>query len=107
MTDREFNRINNIIWETSKCFLNALEVENDDLDFEFFYTPPESPSQPISTKLESSMNEDHGRRRSQILLDAHEAIVAQVVIAKCACKCPFKIVRKSLEKTLCTPNVFY
>jgi hypothetical protein len=52
--------------------------------------------------LESHMNEDHGRRCSQILLDVHEAIVAQVVIARCACKCPLKTARKSFEKTLCT-----
>jgi len=35
-------------------------------------------------------------------LDAHKAIVAQVVTAKRACKCPLKTARKSLEKTLCT-----
>jgi len=48
------------------------------------------------------MNEDYGKRHLKILLDVHETIVTQVVIARCACKCPLKITRKSLEKTLCT-----
>jgi hypothetical protein len=48
------------------------------------------------------MNEDHGKRRSKTLLDAHEVIVAQVVIARCACNCLLKIARKSFEKSLCT-----
>jgi hypothetical protein len=36
----------------------------------------------------------------------HEVAVVQVVTAKCACKCPPKIARKTLEKTLCTQMPF-
>ncbi len=79
-----------------------MEAENNNPNFEFFYTPPKSPSQHISTKFESCMNENHGRRCSQILLDVHKAIVTQVVTTRCACKCSSKIVRKSFEKKLCT-----
>jgi flagellar motor switch protein FliM len=70
MTDKEFKHIDKVVWETSKCILNSLEVESDVLDLEFFFTPPKSPSQPISAKLESCMNEDCGKRCSKILLDA-------------------------------------
>ncbi len=70
MTDKKFKQIDKAIWETSKCILNSLEVENDDLDSEFFFTPPKSPSQPIFAELESCMNEDRGKRCSKILLDA-------------------------------------
>jgi hypothetical protein len=52
------------------------------------------------------MNDDCGKRRSKILLEVHEAIVTQVMIARCACKCPSKTARKSLEKTLCTQMPF-
>lgn len=51
MTDRKFKRIDKVVWETSKCFLNILEAENDEINLEFFYTPPESPSQPILQSL--------------------------------------------------------
>jgi hypothetical protein len=70
MIDKKFKWIDKVVWETSKHFLNTLEAKNDDLNLEFFYTPLESPSQPISAKLKSCMNENHGRRCSQILLDA-------------------------------------
>ncbi len=84
-----------------------MEVESDNLDFIFFYTLFESPSQPIFTKLESCMNEDCGKKRSKILLDVHETIIAQIMITRCACKCLSKTTRKSLENTLCTQNAFY
>jgi hypothetical protein len=48
------------------------------------------------------MNEEHGRRCSKILLDAHETIVHQIVTTKCAHKCPPRIARKSLNKNLAT-----
>jgi hypothetical protein len=64
MIDRIFKQIDKVVWETSKCFLNTLEAKNDDLNLEFFYTPPKSPSHPIFAKLESCMNENHGRRCS-------------------------------------------
>jgi hypothetical protein len=102
MIDKEFKIIDKVVWEISKRFLNTLEAENNNPNFEFFYTPPKSQSQHTSAKFESCMNENHGRRHSQILLDAHKAIVTQVVTARCACKCPSKTVRKSFEKTLCT-----
>ncbi len=102
MNDREFTQIEKAVWETSKCILNSLEAENVDLDLKNFYTPPKTPPQPISTKLESCMNEDCGKRCLKIFLDVHETIVIQVVTARCACKCPLKITKKSLEKTLCT-----
>ncbi len=70
--------------------------------FKNFYTPPKTPLQPISKKLESCMNEDCGKKCLKIFLDVHETIVIQVVTARCACKCPLKITKKSLEKTLCT-----
>jgi hypothetical protein len=98
MTNKEFKRIDKVVWEISKHFLNTLETENNNPNFEFFYTPPKSPSQPISSNFDSHMNENHGRKRSKILLDAHKAIVTQVVTAKFAYKCPSKITRKSLEK---------
>ncbi len=106
MIDRKFKHIDKVVWETSKCTLNSLEVESDDLDLKFFYTPLKSPLQPISTKLESCMSEDHGKRHSKILLDAHETIIARVVITGCAYQCPLKTTRKSLEKTLCTKMSF-
>jgi hypothetical protein len=76
MTDKKFKWIDKVIWEISKHFLNILEAENDNPNFEFFYTPPESPSQPSCAKFESHMNEDRGRRHSHIFLDAHKTIVA-------------------------------
>jgi hypothetical protein len=44
--------------------------------------------------------------RSKILLDVHEVIIAQVMIARCVCKCPLETAKKSLEKTLCTKMSF-
>ncbi len=102
MTNRKLKQIENVIWETSKHILNSLEAKNNDPNLEFFYTPPESPLQPIFAELESCMNEDCGRKHSKILLDVHEIIVTQVVTVGCACKCPLKIARKSFETTLCT-----
>jgi hypothetical protein len=52
------------------------------------------------------MSEDRGNWRSKLLLDAHETIKDQVVIARYACKCPSKTTKKSLEKTLCTQMPF-
>jgi hypothetical protein len=50
-------------------------------------------------RIESHMNEDHGRRCSKILLDANEAIVHQVVTTKCAHKCPPRIAKSHSIKT--------
>jgi hypothetical protein len=96
--NKEFKQIEKVIWDISMHILNSLEVENNDPDLKFFYTHHENPSPPIYAKLESCMNEDCGRRCSKILLDVHEIIVTQVVTTGCACKCPLKIARKSLEK---------
>jgi hypothetical protein len=107
MIDREFKWIDKVVWEISKRFLNTLEAENNNPNFEFFYTLPKSPLQHISAKFESCMNENHGRRRSQILLDAHKAIVTQVVTTRCACKCPFENCKEVIWKNIMHPNAFY
>jgi hypothetical protein len=46
------------------------------------------------------MNENCGMKCSKVLLDAHEAIVHQVVNTKCAHRCPPRIIRKLLNKNL-------
>jgi hypothetical protein len=106
MIDRKFKSIDKDVWETSKRILNSLEAKSDNPNLEFFYTPLEGPLQLIFVEFESRMNEDCGKKCSKILLDVHEAIVAQVVTTKCACNCPPKTTRKSLEKTLSTQMSF-
>jgi hypothetical protein len=40
MNDRKFQHIDNVVWETTKCILISIEIENDGFDSELFYTPP-------------------------------------------------------------------
>ncbi len=61
---------------------------------------PESPSQLISTVIESRMKEDCGRKHSNFLLDSHEIIVGQVLSVRCAYTCHLKPTRKLFDKIL-------
>jgi len=74
MIQKEINQVDKVVRETTKCIILPLEEENDELDLEFFYMPPKSPSQPISKIIESCTKEDCGRKCSKILLDFHEVI---------------------------------
>jgi hypothetical protein len=66
---KEVNRSNNCVWETMKRISASLETKDDDSNNDLFYTPPNSPLKPISTKLEAWMAIDCGRRHSCILLE--------------------------------------
>lgn len=76
---REVDRICKSVWKTIKCIGSLLEVENDDFDNDFFYTPPSSLSEPIFTKLQNCLDVDYGRRHSHILLNYHLKICNQVL----------------------------
>jgi hypothetical protein len=77
-----------------------LEDENDDLDLEFFYTSPKSPSQPISIVTKSYMKEDCGKRHSKKLLNFYEIIVNQVLSVGCAYNCHSRLAKKLFNKVL-------
>jgi hypothetical protein len=100
MTQKEINQIDKVVWETTKCIILSLEEENDDLDLEFFYMQPESPSQPISKTTKSCMKEDRGKRCSKILLDFHEVNIGQVLNVGCACSCHSRSTKKLFNKIL-------
>jgi len=68
---REVDYINKSVWEIVKRIGFLLKAKNDDSNNDIFYTPPSSPSEPISVKLENHLDVDHGKRHSCILLDYH------------------------------------
>jgi hypothetical protein len=54
-------------------------LEEEDFDLDLFWTPPESPSNPISKDLEDKIFHDRNIRRSKALLDSHDKIVDQLL----------------------------
>jgi hypothetical protein len=73
-TQREINKVNNVVWAIVKRIVHLLE-ENDDFDNNFFYTPLGSLLEPISMEIEKCMWIDIGIKHSQILLTYHKRIV--------------------------------
>jgi hypothetical protein len=68
---------NSMLGLQQKHIITSLEEEDFDLDF--FWTPPESPSNLISKDLEDEMFHDHNIRQSKALLDYHDKIVDQLL----------------------------
>jgi hypothetical protein len=56
---RHVEKISNIVWATLKCIVASLEEEDSNLDL--FWTPPKTPSNPISKDLEDHMFHDRSR----------------------------------------------
>jgi hypothetical protein len=76
---KEVDHISNHIWEIVKCIGDSLEVEDDDFENDIFYTPPNSPFEPIFAQLEEHLVVNRGRRRSCIFWDKHMQICYQVL----------------------------
>jgi hypothetical protein len=53
-TQREINKVNNVVWAIVKRIVRLLE-KDDDFDNNFFYTPLRSPLEPISMEIEKCM----------------------------------------------------
>ncbi len=73
------DRISDHVWEIVKCIGDSLEAKDDDFENDIFYTPPNSPYEPIFAKLEEHLVVNCGRKRSCILLDKHLQICYQVL----------------------------
>jgi hypothetical protein len=53
-TQREINKVNNVVWAIVKHIVHLLE-EDDDFDNNLFYTPLGSLLEPIFMKIEECM----------------------------------------------------
>jgi hypothetical protein len=83
MTQRELNCIINVVWEIVKWIAPLLEVEEEiDSDLENFYTPPKSPSKPLSHATKEQMKADTNIKHFQTLLDNHGWIINQFTLGE-------------------------
>ncbi len=83
LTQRQRDPIDKSVYETIKCIVASLKAQNNNFDNDlFFYTPPSSPSEPISNGLEAHLHVNQARRWSCIIFNVQLKIYNQLVHPK-------------------------